>query len=193
VCSLVHLDVVMMAPLAASRRLMDAAGQGHHSEMPCDWLQRLGLVYLRPAIRWCREHGWGHWPDLVCRRMPHGIILTSFALRQSAGGGHVLDREVFVSFVYGNVIRGNTKRWANLARKLSVSARKGLERRLDWPDEIVPAYECGEAPLPLPPCPPVAPASSECPSLVNEEGTGSGACEDRGRLRERQMGVAAVE
>jgi hypothetical protein len=36
-------------------------------------------------------------------------------------------------------MRENTKRWADLARKLSVSARIGLERRVDWPGEIVPA------------------------------------------------------
>lgn len=86
-CSLVHLDVVKMAPLAASRRLIDLAGQVRHSQMRHDWhdwLERLGLLYLRAAIRWCREHGWGRWPDspdLVCRRIPDGIILTSFRVR----------------------------------------------------------------------------------------------------------------
>jgi hypothetical protein len=93
-CSLVHLDVVKTAPLAASRRLIDLAGQVRHSEMEHDWLKRLVQVYLRAAIRRCREHGWGRWPDspdLVCRRMPGGIILTSCWRRQSSAGGDGLD------------------------------------------------------------------------------------------------------
>lgn len=78
--------------------------------------------------------------------------------------------EMSVSRVYGNKIRGNTESWADLAGRLSVSARRGLERRVDWPDEIVPACECGEASAPAPsPLPhPSVPAWSKKKARVLE-------------------------
>jgi hypothetical protein len=110
------------------------------------WLARLGVP---------QDAGW------------HNVDLLRDGLMWCSRGDKVLS-ELTVSFVFCSKMRENTKRWADLARKLSISARRGLERRVDWPGEIVPAYECGEAAAP--PCA-LAPASSACSSLVKEEGT----------------------
>jgi hypothetical protein len=64
-CSLVHLDVVNL-------RLIDLAGQGRHTLVRHDWVVSICVhACSHPLVPKARM---GSWPDLVCRRMPDGIM-----------------------------------------------------------------------------------------------------------------------